>query len=120
MRNHGAGRTDTIHARKAIDAELEHGFRVHVADANSMMFGARATPLSPIMPDAGAVWAAYVNESDVLDSGSFEDWARDLGYEPDSRTAESIWKICIENSLKIRAAIGESLLSKLRDLAREL
>jgi hypothetical protein len=120
LRAKGAGRTDTIHARLAIDAELERGVRVYAQEENSLRFAMPVTPRSPILPSARGVWEAYVRDSDVLDAGTFEDWALNLGYDPDSRSAEAIWKTCVENALALRAAIGDVLLTELRELANEM
>ena len=69
----------------------------------------------PIMPDLVDVMASLTMDSSVLDAGGFEDWAADFGYDPDSRKAESIYRACLDNALKLRAAIGDSGMGLLRD-----
>lgn len=68
----------------------------------------------PILPDPVDVVWSLSRDSDVLDSAGFEDWAGELGYDPDSRSAESIYRACLEIALKLRNAIGESGLEALR------
>jgi hypothetical protein len=74
----------------------------------------------PLLPDAVDVFSSLALDSDVLDSPRFEDWASELGYDPDSRSAEAIYRTCLEHALALRAAIGEAALRELRDLANEL
>lgn len=42
----------------------------------------------------------------VENSRSFEEWAGDLGYEPDSRRAERIFKTCEALAPKVRRFLG--------------
>lgn len=70
---------------------------------------------APILPDAVSVIYSLVMDSSVLDAGGFENWAGDLGYDTDSRSAESTYRACLDIALKMRGAIGESGLETLRD-----
>jgi hypothetical protein len=67
-----------------------------------------------IMPDACDVLHSLLMDSEVLDSNSFESWASDFGYDPDSRKAESIYRACLEIGLKVRNGLGESIVAELR------
>lgn len=58
---------------------------------------------------------SVVADSDVLEYGCFEDWASTYGYDTDSRKAEAIYRACLEHGLKIRLALGEEGLSKIRE-----
>lgn len=53
----------------------------------------------------------------------FEKYGRldepELGYDPDSRKAEAIYKACLEIALKLRNALGEDGLAKLREAAQD-
>ena len=77
--------------------------------------GRRTQMPATIEPKALDVIHSLVSDSDVLDAGGFESWARDLGYDTDSRKAEAIYRACLETALKLRAAIGDAGLSALRD-----
>lgn len=59
---------------------------------------------------------SLVMDADVIDAGTFEEWASNYGYDTDSRKAESIYRACLEHALKLRAAIGDAGLSQLRDI----
>lgn len=37
----------------------------------------------------------------------FEEWARDMGYDPDSRKAEATYKACYVNAAKIKRLLGD-------------
>lgn len=128
----GAGRTDSMIADKVITAEIEGGFELRYAP-DSAFHGFAVTipnpdPNSPagskikkaIVPALRDVWASVLNDSDVLDSGGFESWASDYGYDTDSRNAESVYKACLEIGLKVRAALGDSLMATMRELAHSL
>lgn len=58
---------------------------------------------------------SLVMDSDALDYATFEDWASEYGYDADSRSAEKTYRACLEIALKLRAGLGDSLLSELRE-----
>lgn len=68
-----------------------------------------------IAPDFVDVMYSLTADSGVLDQGDFETWADNYGYDHDSRSAEKMYKICLENALKLRAALGEAGLTALRE-----
>lgn len=68
-----------------------------------------------IMPDACDVLYSLASDSFVLDAGGFESWASDVGFDTDSRKAESMYRACLDIALKLRAALGESGLTRLRE-----
>lgn len=43
----------------------------------------------------------------VENARSFEDWAGDLGYDPDSRKAERIYRACEEQTANLRILLGD-------------
>jgi len=51
--------------------------------------------------------------SGVENARDFEDWAADYGYDPDSRTAEKIFKTCKLQSVKLRRLFGDDLYDQL-------
>lgn len=69
----------------------------------------------PILPDATNVIYSLVIDSSVLDHATFESWASEFGYDPDSRKGESIYRACLEIALKMRAAIGDAGMAALRE-----
>lgn len=70
-------------------------------------------------PKAASVLYCLISDSDVLDYATFEEWADNYGYNPDSREAEGTYKACIENALKLRRAIGAPLIEELRTLLQD-
>jgi hypothetical protein len=71
-------------------------------------------------PNTVDVLSSLCLDSSVLDYAGFEDWAAEYGYEADSRAAEKVYQDCLAIALKIRAALGEALLSEARDLSCQL
>ena len=99
----------------AIAHEIETGRIARVGFGGSIYSG---KPIAP--PPLSDVLHSLAMDSDVLDSGGFEDWAANYGYDTDSRAAESIYRLCLEHALKLRAAIGEETLGALRAAASEM
>ena len=105
-------------------AECESGFKMRLTrwghETKFETVGGRpASKNSRIEPNPVDVLYSLVMDSDVLDSGGFEDWAENFGYDTDSRAAESIYKACVDLALKMRAAFGpdgmESLATAFQD-----
>lgn len=94
----------------AIDFEIENGYQAKLAYGETYI----AIKSKPILPDPLDVIHSLVADSDVLDYSTHEDWADSLGYDPDSRNGERIYRQCLEYALKLRAAVGESGLAQLR------
>lgn len=69
----------------------------------------------PIALDPCDVIYSLVSDADVIEHPSFESWANDLGYNADSRKAEATYRACLEIALALRAGIGDSGLTKLRE-----
>lgn len=68
-----------------------------------------------ILPKTADVLASLVMDADALERGTFEEWAGDFGYDTDSRTAEGIYRACLEIGLKLRNGLGEDGLKRLRE-----
>ena len=77
--------------------------------------GRNARTRKPINPDSLDVIYSLVMDSDVLGHATFEDWASDYGYDPDSHKAESIYQDCLKIALQLRNTIGERNLEELRE-----
>jgi hypothetical protein len=69
-------------------------------------------------PELHDVMYSLAMDAGALDAGSFEEWAGDYGYEPDSRSAEKLYRECLKIALELRAMIGEDGLQKLRDASQ--
>jgi hypothetical protein len=74
---------------------------------------------APILPSSADVVYSLVSDASVLDNSGFDQWCGDYGYDPDSRKAETIYRACLDIALALRAAIGDSGLTRLRDAAQD-
>lgn len=102
--------------QRAIAIECETGRRA----MPSMSRGPYATSATISAPTAADIISALCRDADVLDYARFEDWASDLGFDPDSRKGEAIYRQCLAYGLALRAAIGNDKLQALRELANEM
>jgi len=103
----------TLEYAAQIDFECEYG-----KEAGRFNYGfgiVRKLNDKPIMPDACDVVYCLLSDAGVLDYGSFEDWADNMGYDQDSREAEQFYRACLATSLKLRSALGEDRLKRLRE-----
>ncbi len=107
------GHPNSVLRSRFIDWECENGKESHTNEHQSP-YGRK-----PILPDAPSVVASLVLDSDVLNYGSFEDWAGDFGYDVDSREAEKTYRACLAIALQMRNGIGEDNLAALAEAARE-
>lgn len=98
-----------------VQFECEHGYR-----ATSYSSGRIAQASNrPIQPELRDVLYSLAMDAEVLDAGDFEEWAGNLGYDTDSRKAETIYRACLNIALKLRNGLGEDGLSKLREACQD-
>lgn len=100
----------TVFTSERIAFECEHGKRARWLESAGMLTGGE-----PIKLDAVDVIHSLALNADVLNHSSFEEWASDLGHDPDSRAAENIYRQCLEHALALRNAIGEDGLRRLQE-----
>jgi len=108
----------TLENAALIEAETETGL-AHKKGYGGM---ARPVPVNPrrkIEPETDDVIYSLAMDSDVLDYSTFEEWTENLGYDADSRNAESIYRACLEIGLKFRNAMGDADFAALRAAASE-
>jgi hypothetical protein len=91
-----------------VKAECEHGRKSMGSDILPNL-------TTPITPEIDSVLYCLISDAEAIDHPTFESWASDLGYDPDSRKAESIYRACLETGLKLRAALGDDGLRQLRE-----
>jgi hypothetical protein len=60
-------------------------------------------------PRAADVLQCLILDMEVIEHASFEEWARDMGENPDSRAAEAIYRACLTTALALRPILGETL-----------
>lgn len=69
-----------------------------------------------ILPTDAGVLYSVTSSYDVFEHASFESWAEDYGYDPDSRSAESVYQACLKEALAISAGLGGAIIDQLREL----
>ncbi len=72
-----------------------------------------------IKPNVHDVLSSLCLDASVIDSGTFEEWAADLGYDPDSRSAENTYRACLEIGLKMRNGLGDAQFRALREIYQD-
>lgn len=101
----------TVDGVKAIEHETETGRKFHP--------GSFVTSGAAILPDTTSVIAALVSDYSVIDYATYEEWARDMGYDEDSRKGEKVYRDSLENALRMRAALGDEGMRRLQEAAQE-
>jgi len=69
--------------------------------------GDRAAPIYREIPapEFADVLYCLVSDASVIDFPGFEEWAREYGYDTDSRKAEQMYRECLGTALKLRAIV---------------
>lgn len=101
-------------ARWTLDYSRAIEFETDTGHSAKQGFGSTIAKGKPLLPDSCDVVWSLVLDSDVLNYSRFEDWADNLGFDPDSRKAESIYRACLEIALSLRNGLGESVFSELQ------
>ncbi len=105
------GRWISVSDAEALEFETEKGRRAGRRGEPAYLPGA------PIEPRAADVIASLANDAAAIDYPEYEAWANDLGYDPDSRKGEAIYRACLQTGLRLRATLGDADLATLRDAA---
>lgn len=74
--------------------------------------------VEPTLPDV--LHSLLMDGEAFFNAQGFEDWARDLGYDADSRKAESIYRACDAIGRKLAATVPQDVLDKAREAVRDL
>lgn len=65
-------------------------------------------------PEASAVLGCLASDSASVENATgFDGWARDMGYEPDSRKAERIYKVCTRQAGRLAKFLGPEAYKEL-------
>ena len=73
-----------------------------------------------IEPELKNVLHCLVTDADVLNYGSYEDWAGSFGYDKDSRKGEAIYKQSLDIGLKLQSGLGAVNLELLREAMQDM
>lgn len=71
------------------------------------------------LPELADVLHSLVLDGEAIDHATYESWASELGYDEDSRKGEAIYRACLEIGLRLRAALGDDGLRRLREAVRD-
>jgi hypothetical protein len=102
----------------AIAHELERG-TIHTVRDGGFYASARTRDTRKPLPAPALsdVLHSLAMDASALDDPDFTAWAESVGYDPDSRKAEAIYRACIETATKLRAHLGQPLLNEIRTVA---
>ena len=95
----------TTDGAEALKYECEHGKAVLRPGQRPDVLGIRGK--FPILPDFADVLYSLSADASVLDHPTYETWAGDYGFDPDSRKGEATYRACMEIALRLRSALGD-------------
>lgn len=103
-------------AKEAYRKTCETGKLFKLTDTIGWMSIGKVQP-APALLD---VLYCLVSDADVLNYPTYEQWAPEFGYDPDSRKGEEIYRKCIEQTLALLPVLGgQANLEKLRELFQD-
>lgn len=98
----------------AVYQEIESGFHSKPGWSDGSFYPDRKKRIAP--PSLEEVMASLVMDGfDAMNHPNVESWAPDYGYDPDSRSAEKIYKECLQIGLTLRSALGDLAFRELRE-----
>jgi hypothetical protein len=72
-----------------------------------------------IEPNTHNVLHSLCLDAGAIDYATFEEWASDMGYDPDSRSGEKAYRACLEIGLKMRNGLGDAQFRALREIYQD-
>jgi hypothetical protein len=96
----------SVHTAEALDWEVENGRHYEKNKEIEL----------PALED---VMYSLVQDYSVLDHPTFESWAIEYGYDPDSKGAEKIYNACKDNALMLRILFGDDNVKILQELFQD-
>lgn len=106
----------TVDEWAALAWEAENGF---AAGLGSVLGIWKKNPKAPLMPEPADVMYSLLNDADVMNYISFEEWAPNVGYDPDSRAAEKVYQACLASALALHNGLGAENMKKLSELFQD-
>lgn len=77
-------------------------------------------PFRVVQPSLADVMQCLLLDAEALSYARFEDWADSYGYDPDSRTAEAVYRACLDIGLRLRAACEDDVLTRAYEAVEDL
>lgn len=103
-------------AAEAVRAGLKGNRSVWAQDA---LAAARAKARLRYVPDAASVLDNCASDAwGVENARSFEDWASEYGYDPDSRSVEAVYQACQRQAQALRSWLGAAAFAELLNCER--
>ena len=102
----------TIYDQELIDFETERGLPAKRLPSFGVV---TCTSKKHIFPNPDDVVYSLIMDADALDYPTFDNWADSFGYSTDSRSAEKIYRQCLEIGLRLRSSLGDEKLAELRE-----
>jgi hypothetical protein len=82
---------------------------------------AKLAKAQKVVPQLADVMHSLMMDGEAFfDATTFEDWAANLGYDADSRKAETIYKACDDIGRKLARGIPSEVLAQVREIVSEL
>jgi hypothetical protein len=107
-----------------LTAVLETGGATHLTTSDTILPRNPRSNLRPRIrveePSPASIVSCLCLDASAIDCPDYESFADELGYEKDSRSGEKIYRECLAIGLKLRAALGDSVLTELRELSSRL
>lgn len=97
---------DTIHNCDQVRYACDHYGKSNLPSGN---------PYSIVPPTLKDILYCLVQDSDVINYRDFEDWADNIGYNPDSRKDEKIYQACMKIALTLSNSLGHAAMDNLRE-----
>jgi hypothetical protein len=105
------GYQDRHMQRLLLEQSCETGYVWKIIEGDTLL-----PTKEPILPDAVDVIYSLVMDGEVLDTGGYEEWADEHGYDVNSRKGEATYCACLDIALRLRASLGDEVMSTLREL----
>jgi hypothetical protein len=109
-------RDQSVDEAGAIAWECEHG-QSHGLYPAEMGKGFKR---QAILPDTASVMHSLVLDYDVMRYPTYEEWAPEVGFDPDSRKGERVYNAGREIAHKMYAALGDKVIEDLRAAGEDL
>lgn len=81
----------------------------------SPILGPKTQP-APLLPN---ILYCIVLDAEVLNYSSYEEWAPELGFDPDSRKGEEVYRLCLKQSLALKQLVNDAELEQLREALQD-
>jgi hypothetical protein len=109
------------HGRKSVDDAADErraaeSGRWSGYDRYGSMFMGRTLP----EPAPDDVMQSLLMEAEAIDHPTYEEWAGNFGYDPDSREGERVYRACLDIGLKLRAMLGEETIRMLKEALADI